>query len=324
MIQTSSASSGGVLPGSTSPTHGQQPSGCWATIVSANGKGGAGKTSTIYNLAPVWAEQGSRVLIVDLDPQSNQAEVCFGLDEHDEGISLYNAAHSGEPDDMRPIPVRDNIDLVPSGLWTAELGEDIVVYANNVARHEGHRRQLPRHRAAACLEVAAVIQEVGARYDIVLIDTPPAYGNALAVAGLVAGKHLMVPSRAGKMSRKGLEKLVRVYTEHGSIPTFMGVVLVGVNASAKSVIREERARLAGLFGADEPPILGVIRDAEKASYDQEEYGLSAVEYRDAVAAMGRRPGVSFARNIESLVGDYRQLAAAIESYLAQQLAQGAA
>jgi chromosome partitioning protein len=45
----------------------------------SNQKGGVGKTTTALNLAYALTENGNKVLLVDLDPQSNLT-MCFGID----------------------------------------------------------------------------------------------------------------------------------------------------------------------------------------------------------------------------------------------------
>lgn len=263
-------------------------------------------------------------MVVDLDPQSNQAEVCFGLDDHDDGESLHRAAMAGDVSLLEPVNVRENIDLVPAGLWTAVLGDDITVFANNLARKRGLPRLTAAERIEGCAEIDAVLAAAAENYDFLLIDTPPAYGNTLAITGLISAEYLIVPSRAGKMSRKGLEKLVKVYAEHGSPCTLLGVVLIGMAASSTSLIRAEMKALAGLFGSDEPPLLGVVRGAEKATYDQEEASLLAVEYLDAAQSIGRKSGARFAGNIAQLVEDYRGVADAVLAAIAAERTVGAA
>jgi chromosome partitioning protein len=85
------------------------------TIAVVNQKGGSGKTTTAVNAGAALAEAGSRVLVVDLDPQAS-ATAWLGAEagQQDllrvftEGVSLESI--------VQPTRI-GGLELVPSSTW---------------------------------------------------------------------------------------------------------------------------------------------------------------------------------------------------------------
>jgi chromosome partitioning protein len=154
-----------------------------------NQKGGVGKTTTTINLGAYLAYFGQRVLLVDLDPQSNTT-ACLGIDKRTVKSGTYEAVIDSAivPESILHNP-RLKLSLLPASPGLAGAEVELV---NELARE--HRLK----------EALAPIQ---GRYDYVLIDCPPSLG-LLTLNGMVAAKDgLIIPVQCEYLALEGISLL---------------------------------------------------------------------------------------------------------------------
>jgi chromosome partitioning protein len=161
-------------------------------VAIANQKGGVGKTTTAVNLGSALAQEGQRILIVDLDPQGN-ATSAFGMQEL-EGESLYEPLLGGISIVNKVFPTRlEGLFLVPADLDLA--GAEV-----EIARMDQHLTRL-----AKTLSVFRTDQT----FDFILIDCPPSLGILMTNA-LAAADEILTPIQCEYFALEGLVKIVRV------------------------------------------------------------------------------------------------------------------
>jgi chromosome partitioning protein len=161
-------------------------------IAVANQKGGVGKTTTAVNLGWALAEQGQRILIIDLDPQGN-ATSALGLQEIENG-GLYECLLGGDSVVDKVLPTRrEGLFLVPADLDLA--GAEI-----EIARMTDHLTRLAR---------ALTVLRNDQTFDFILLDCPPSLGILMTNA-LAAADELLTPIQCEYFALEGLVKIVRV------------------------------------------------------------------------------------------------------------------
>ncbi|MBQ9988251.1 MAG: ParA family protein [Clostridia bacterium] len=155
----------------------------------ANQKGGVGKTTTSINLSACLAEQGKRVLLVDIDPQGNSTS-GLGLEKEGDMLSVYEVMINSEPVENAIIPTKvQGLDILPSKI--ALVGAEIEM-TSMIAREHILR---------------GILQPLRETYDYVIIDCPPSLG-LLTLNALTASDNVLVPIQCEYFALEGLSQLI--------------------------------------------------------------------------------------------------------------------
>jgi len=153
------------------------------TLVTANQKGGVGKTATLVHLAFDFAERGLRVVVIDLDTQANAS---YTLNQFKTGIKASSLL-TGEKIDHSLLHT-DQMALIESDPGLANMEKMTLKDAGNHFK-------------------LAIDQLSSTGFDVCLIDTAPSLGVTMGAA-LFVSDYVLSPIELEAYSIQGIKKMV--------------------------------------------------------------------------------------------------------------------
>jgi chromosome partitioning protein len=247
----------------------RKPINCYAVV---NQKGGVGKTTVSLALSAAAVRRGSRVLLLDLDPQASATSV-LGADGGG-GPTLTNVMLSGDCPLNKAVRQTDwGVDLAPADRWLRWADSGIA---------PDHAAVLPRQL------------DMVSDYDLLLIDCPPSLG-ALTINALAAASGALVVTEPTFLALHAMEELLDTLHDVAEAQNpslkLAGVVLNRVETTAEH--RNSVAEVEGTFGSTlwEPhiPKRAILQDAMRLGVPPQDleshshYATEIAEIFDALA-----------------------------------------
>jgi len=178
-------------------------------IAIALAKGGVGKTTTAINLAAGLTKQGRQVLLVDMDTQGQVAK-SLGVQP---AAGLAEMVTEGLDPDQALVQARQ-------GMWLLAGGRSLA----------GLKRAIDRKDFGGEQTLTEALAPLEGRFDLVLLDTAPAW-DTLVVNALFYASEVLIPVSLEVMALQGMIEFVRalgpIQKYHSSlairyiVPTFM-------------------------------------------------------------------------------------------------------
>ncbi|GMU51226.1 MAG: chromosome partitioning protein [Candidatus Xenobia bacterium] len=200
-------------------------------IAITNQKGGVGKSTTAVNLGAALARSGSRVLVVDVDPQGNTTS-GLGVSKSTLECCIYDVLLDQCPPGQAIRKIQENLDILPATLRLAGAEIEMV---SVVAREQRLARALTRVESA---------------YDKILLDCPPSLG-ILTMNALSAATEVLVPIQCEFYALEGITQLMNVVelvTAHVNPALRIGGVLLTLHDSRLNLSEQVAEEVRRHFG----------------------------------------------------------------------------
>ncbi len=167
-----------------------------AKVISlVNQKGGVGKTTTSINLSSALGHLGKKVLLIDLDPQSNST-TGLGINKANIKLSIYDViTNRCEISDAIIKTKFKNLSVIPSMIFLSGVEIELMqtsMREDNFILGDQLKNQ---------------INKIKDRYDFIIIDCPPALG-ILTTNALAASDSVLIPVQCEYFALEGVTQLL--------------------------------------------------------------------------------------------------------------------
>lgn len=275
-----------------------------------NYKGGVGKTTISANLGAAIANRGYRVLLIDLDPQTNLTFSFYSVDDWHEdlredrtikrwyetdipgqGVKLVDLVMTPDRVNASIPHASGRLDLISSDLGLIDIDLQLAAQLGGTTLQDSKRRYLRLH---SCL-AESLSDAAFAGYDVALIDCAPNFGLVTKTA-IVASDHVLIPAKADYLSTLGIgyligscDRLVAEYNDyvaHGAEgagkhrkiePRFLGVVFNMVQMYANKPISSQQTYINEVRVNSQVPVLSsTVRNSARYFGSSGSAGIPAI------------------------------------------------
>jgi chromosome partitioning protein len=169
-------------------------------FVIANQKGGVGKTTTTMNLGASLAARKKKVLVIDMDPQSNLSSGLGFTQQFDK--QSWNTADEAPYKNIYDVLVEgDSI----SSVFVSTSTENLFLVPSHLSLAGAEIEMVNMLTRESLLKKA--ISKMSEDFDYVIIDCPPSLG-LLTINALSAADYLLIPIQCEYFALEGLGQLI--------------------------------------------------------------------------------------------------------------------
>tara|TARA_B100000902_G_scaffold123922_2_gene123905 strand:+ start:5864 stop:6655 length:792 start_codon:yes stop_codon:yes gene_type:complete len=181
-------------------------------------KGGVGKTTTVVNVASVFASLGYKTLVLDLDPQGNVSTYLNYDKNTDKFTDTVDLLEKKEV--ITPGLITENLDILSSNIKISKFNEEKIVGGSKLQQ--------------------AFQNIIFKEYEIIIIDTPPTM-SSLVQEALSVSDYYLIPAKPEFLAVEGVAQAMEfakktISSINNANPLFLGVLLNQIDKRRSSYL----------------------------------------------------------------------------------------